>query len=277
MRRYFAIINESGNILLTWGKKDDAVNMSKAEQRFRVDEITATWTGQEDENGQILPSFVLNLPADIGVYAKAEKRGAKLAAKSEKRGAKEVTKAAKAKAAKAKRKTKEEAKAAAAYSPMKKNGSLGDGLESEPEPEPEPEPDDEPDDEPTEEGDEPEEGEPPEGGDGDADGDGDAVGEGEGQQVEICMHKADEGGFGFCRFMEALYAAGAKLEGGAAEDVESMHGLTILQDGERGQGVEFKLDDNNTIIDFKGSMLSSKGITLGLKLGKINHTLVLGW
>ena len=262
--RYFAIVNESGTILLTWGKKDDAATMSKSEQRFQVDQIVATWTGQVDEEtGETVPSFNLQLPKDTGAYAKDLKKAAKLDKKGAKKKAKEEAKRA-----------KEKAKAASGTSPLKRNvatlGSGGLAADEAGQPEPEPEPAEEEredvDDVPPP-ADDAEEGEPPEDGEG-----------AEGQQVEISVHKNDEeGGFRFCRFMERLYAGGAKVEGDAPAEVESMHGLTILQDGERADGVEFKIDDDNCITDFKGSMLKSKGITLGLKLGKINSTVVLGW
>ena len=57
---------------------------------------------------------------------------------------------------------------------------------------------------------------------------------------------------------------------------EGAHTLKVLQDGSRTE-LEYALDANNCLKDFKGTLLKAKGITVGLKLAVINDTNVLGW
>ncbi len=129
----------------------------------------------------------------------------------------------------------------------KKKSKKGD----EPEPEPEPKA---------------EEGEPPEDGE-----DGDVA------SVEVNPMDDDPKGVLQYKFIARLLAAGAKIEGGPdASTTEGAHTLKILQDGDR-TSLEYTLDANNCLKDFKGTLLKAKGITVGLKLAVINETEVLGW
>jgi hypothetical protein len=232
--RHFAVINEHGKMVLTWGKKEDAATMSKSEQRFRVDQIKILWNGEVSEDGSVWPSFQCQLGKDIGIYVAKGVKAAKSAAKLEAKAAKKTAKASKKKGGEPEPET--------GYAEEQNAAQGGDA----------------------------EEGEPPDDGDED---------ETTATSVEISAHKSDIEGRNICRFVEAMIAAGATVTGGASTETTAEHGLTVLQDGEKDgkHNIEFKLNDNSCVTDFKGSLLSAKGITTGLKLSKINDVEVLGW
>ena len=119
-----------------------------------------------------------------------------------------------------------------------------------------------------------EEGEPPEGGaaGGDDEDDGGDV-----ASVEINPASDDNTGEQQYQFITKLLAAGAKIEGGPdASTTPGAYTMKVLQDVAR-DNLEYTLDANNCLKDFKGTLLKAKGITVGLKLASINDTEVLGW
>lgn len=118
-----------------------------------------------------------------------------------------------------------------------------------------------------------EEGTPPQPG-----GEGEDAGEAAGEAaVEINPMGDDPQGVQQYKFVARLLAAGAKIEGGPDPSTsEGAHTLKILQDADR-TNLEYTLDANNCLKDFRGTLLKAKGITIGLKLAVINEVDVLGW
>jgi hypothetical protein len=273
--RFFAVIKEqNGTPYLTWGKNGKAAS---CDVRFRVDKIVATWTGKEPPTPDqpVMPAFKLILPTDIGAGAKA--RRAKEGMKGDKKAAKVNAKAAKKAARAAKKSEQAAAKAAAeaeaseaAVSAAMQLGGMGDEdpppatdvAQAADAPEPEPEP----------AAAAAEEGVPPPGDDAEDGEDEDDEEEDDDGYVEInpaSMKPPDQ--LNLYRFVQALQEAGAVVEGGASKELtEGGHHLTVLQDGDQSTGVEFTLDQDNCIKDFKGSLLKAKGISIGPKLDMIN-------
>lgn len=94
-----------------------------------------------------------------------------------------------------------------------------------------------------------------------------------GENVEIA---ASEDETELYELFKVLVAGGAQIEGGASTEVTELRKpLTILQ--ESNTAVEFSLDDDNCLKDFKGSVLKVKGVAMGMKLCTINDMDVKGW
>jgi hypothetical protein len=141
----------------------------------------------------------------------------------------------------------------------KKKSKKGGGDEPEPEPEPAAE-----------------EGEPPVSPAAGAAA-GDAEESGDVASVEVNPMDDDPTGAAQYKVIAKLLESGATITGGPdASTTEGAHTLKLLQDGDRGD-LEYTLDANNCLKDFKGTLLKAKGIAVGLKLAVINDTDVLGW
>ena len=77
------------------------------------------------------------------------------------------------------------------------------------------------------------------------------------------------------KLFRALISAGATINGGAPKETD--RGRKPLEVIQTSNEVEFTLDDDNCLKDFKGSLLKAKGIAMGLKLGSVNDVDTLGW
>jgi hypothetical protein len=296
--RFFWVVNENGNANLTWAKNDNPTTMAKTEARYRVDEITAVWTGQRaDAKREMAPiddpttfasRFNLLLPPDSGAAAerKAEKLAAKVARSATKdprtvfdeldadgSGFLDISEVAILTRALGKKLNRKGLSAALAEMDQNADGQIGfdefdkwwqanggkalrsAAYERAPEPE----------------ADDAEEGEPPE--DEAPDEEADVV-----DNVEIGAQKADKAGTELYKFVVSLLQAGADIEGGADKKFSSgSKKVTVLMDGMRDAGIQFKLDEQNCLTDFKGPLLSVKGISIGLKLSNINNIPTFGW
>ena len=101
--------------------------------------------------------------------------------------------------------------------------------------------------------------------------------EGDGQEVEVNPMSDDTDSKLQYAFIARLLEAGATIEGGPDKStMEGGYPLRVLQDCDR-TDLEYTLDANNCLKDFKGTLLKAKGISIGLKLTHINETDVLGW
>jgi hypothetical protein len=74
----------------------------------------------------------------------------------------------------------------------------------------------------------------------------------------------------------------ATIAGGAPTEVDKRRKpLQVLQTSNTmknwSTGAEYKLDDDNCLADFGGSLLKVKGIAIGLRLGAINDVEIFGW
>jgi hypothetical protein len=81
IRRYFAIVNERGDLYLTWGKSDEGKKMMDAEQRYDVKGITIQCVDGDadgDASNGIQQAFNLVLPKNRPVTAASKVRAAAL-------------------------------------------------------------------------------------------------------------------------------------------------------------------------------------------------------
>ena len=81
IRRYFAIVNERGDLYLTWGKSDEGKKMMDAEQRYDVKGITIQCVDGDadgDASNGIQQAFNLVLPKNTPVTAASKVRAAAL-------------------------------------------------------------------------------------------------------------------------------------------------------------------------------------------------------
>lgn len=77
LRRYFAIVNERGDLYLTWGKGEDAKKMMDAEQRYEVSSIIVQCVDGDadgDASNGIQQAFNLVLPKNTPVTAASKVR-----------------------------------------------------------------------------------------------------------------------------------------------------------------------------------------------------------
>jgi hypothetical protein len=75
--RYFAIVNERGDLYLTWGKSDEGKKMMDAEQRYEVSKIIVQCVEGDadgDASNGVQQSFNLVLPRNTPVTAASKVR-----------------------------------------------------------------------------------------------------------------------------------------------------------------------------------------------------------
>ena len=75
--RYFAIVNERGDLYLTWGKSDEGKKMMESEQRYEVSKITVQCVEGDadgDPSNGVQQAFNLVLPRNTPVTAASKVR-----------------------------------------------------------------------------------------------------------------------------------------------------------------------------------------------------------